>query len=282
MELMILGSGGSMPIPKALCQCDVCCQARQKGYPYKRTGPSMFVSDINLLIDTPPQIFESLNNCNIKKIDYLAYTHLDSDHFDGHSVLISLYFDGTKYCYKPKKAITFLVPKKTLQEIQKNTTQYGSLYDFYKNNGVIMERVIPESVTIDNIKITTIFMEGNKAKAYMYLLESKGKKVLYAPCDTKPFPFKSKHVYDVDLFITQPGYFEDGLRDDFVYPKDDYTRVELYSFNETLEIVKKIRSKKVLFVHLEEYWNRSYDDYKKLEKKNKNIIFAYDGMKIHI
>jgi phosphoribosyl 1,2-cyclic phosphate phosphodiesterase len=71
-----------------------------------------------------------------------------------------------------------------------------------------------------------------------------------------------------------------GLRDDFVYPPNDLTRTELYSFDETLEITKTIRAKQVAFVHLEEYWNRSFDDYRKLEKEYDNISFAYDGMEI--
>ncbi|WP_427340735.1 hypothetical protein [Caloranaerobacter sp. DY30410] len=65
-------------------------------------------------IDTPPQIGISINYANLEAIDYLMYTHLDSDHFDGHSTLASLYFDGTKYCYSPSKTITLIVPKNYL------------------------------------------------------------------------------------------------------------------------------------------------------------------------
>lgn len=84
----------------------------------------------------------------------------------------------------------------------------------------------------------------------------------------------------MDVFITQPGYFETGLKDGFVYSADDYTRTELYSIEETLEIAAKIRAKEIVFTHLEEYWNRSYDDYLTLEKSHENVRFAYDGMVI--
>jgi phosphoribosyl 1,2-cyclic phosphate phosphodiesterase len=36
----------------------------------------------------------------------------------------------------------------------------------------------------------------------------------------------------------------------------------------------------VVFVHLEEYWNRSYEDYRALEKDYPNTQFAYDGMQL--
>jgi phosphoribosyl 1,2-cyclic phosphate phosphodiesterase len=283
MKLTILGSGGIIPIPKPLCQCQICKEARKKGVPYSRTGPSAFLHDAKLLIDTPPQISNSINNANIKEIDNLIYTHLDGDHFDGHSALISLYFDGTKYCYKPKKTINMLVPQKIDEKLKTITSQYGNLFDFYTKYKVVKKKIIKDKIKIKNITIIPIFVKDNPATPYIYLfVDEKGKKILYAPCDSKPFPLKSKYVYDVDLFITQTGFFETGLKEGFVYPQDDYTRIELYSFDQTLDIAKKIRTKKVLFMHLEEYWNRSHDDYKKLEKKYTNIRFAYDGMTIEV
>ncbi|HBE06529.1 MAG TPA: hypothetical protein DHD79_06920 [Firmicutes bacterium] len=118
---------------------------------------------------------------------------------------------------------------------------------------VFQRQVVSDKFRIKEMTITPIFVEGNRATPYMYLFEDENKKrVLYAPCDTKPFPLENEAVYDVDLLITQPGYFETGLRNGFV------------------------------FTHLEEYWNRSYSDYKELEKQLPNVRFAYDGMIIDI
>ena len=40
----------------------------------------------------------------------------------------------------------------------------------------------------------------------------------------------------------------------------------------------------IILINIEEIYERSYDDYKKLEQKYKdlNIKFAYDGMKINV
>jgi len=51
---------------------------------------------------------------------------------------------------------------------------------------------------------------------------------------------------------------------------------------QTLELSARIKAKKVLFVHLKEYWNRSYDDYRALEAENPRIGFAYDGMRFRV
>ncbi len=66
MKFIILGSGGCVCTPKPLCQCNVCVEARKKGYPYKRCGCSLFLKDISLLVDTPEDIAIAINNADIK------------------------------------------------------------------------------------------------------------------------------------------------------------------------------------------------------------------------
>jgi phosphoribosyl 1,2-cyclic phosphate phosphodiesterase len=56
------------------------------------------------------------------------------------------------------------------------------------------------------------------------------------------------------------------------------------SFQEDLETIKKLGAMKTVFMHIEEAWGKSYDDYKRLEADltSLNIEFAYDGMRINI
>ena len=53
MNAIILGSGGCVSTPRPCCSCPICTEARQKGFPYARTGCSLYIEDANLLIDTP-------------------------------------------------------------------------------------------------------------------------------------------------------------------------------------------------------------------------------------
>ena len=81
MELMILGFDVCMVIPKPLCRCAVCEEAREKEASYARTGPSVFFHDENILIDTPAEIAHQLNRYRIDQINCLMFTHhLDPDH----------------------------------------------------------------------------------------------------------------------------------------------------------------------------------------------------------
>ena len=53
MKLKIIGSGGCVSTPKPCCPCKICKEAREKGFPYARTGCSLFIEDEKILIDTP-------------------------------------------------------------------------------------------------------------------------------------------------------------------------------------------------------------------------------------
>jgi len=269
-----------MVIPKPLCQCGICQEARNKGVPYERTGPSAFLHDINLLIDTPAEIAGQLNRSRIRRIDYLILTHLDPDHVEGLRVVEQITLDFRSWRAYPKKQIRLLLPEQLGERTKEIQSQYGPLVDFYQRSGFIRLTLFGREIQIDDVGITAIPVDRGSQVAFAYVFEKSGRKIVYAPCDCKPFPESRSEVQRSDLLVIQPGIFESGLRHKFKYPVDHISRTTLYTFEQTLALAARIEAKKVLFVHLEEYWNRSYDDYCALESKD--ISFAYDGMQINV
>jgi len=282
MKWTILGSGGCMIIPKPLCQCRVCQEGRKKGVPYARTGPSAFLHDINLLIDTPAEIVSQLNSSSIRRIDYLTLTHLDPDHVEGLRVVEQITLDFRTWRAYPEKQICLLLPEQLGERIREIRSQYGPLVDFYQESGFIRLMLFQGEVQINNIHITAIPVDRGSQLAFVYVFEKSGRKVVYAPCDFKPFPEHRDEVQQADLLIIQPGIFEEGLKHGFRYPANHISRTTLYTFEQTMDLATRLQAERVLFVHLEEYWNRSYDDYRALELKNKSIRFAYDGMQLTV
>jgi phosphoribosyl 1,2-cyclic phosphate phosphodiesterase len=117
----------------------------------------------------------------------------------------------------------------------------------------------------------------------VFLIEQKKKKVVYAPCDVKPFP-ENPHLRDASLLVLGGIFPEGPLRDGITIPKGNLLRKELFSMQEALKLVKSLGAKKTVFIHLEEEWGRSYDDYEIMEKqyRKNNVYFAHDGMKINV
>jgi phosphoribosyl 1,2-cyclic phosphate phosphodiesterase len=282
MRWTILGSGGCMVIPKPLCRCRVCREARRKGIPYSRAGPSAFLHDINLLIDTPADIAQSLNRSSIRRIDHLMFTHLDPDHTEGFRVVEQITLDFRTWQAYPQKQICLLLPPQLNEPVRGIQSQYGPVVDFYTQSGFINIQPLGEQTQIGDVQITAIPIDRGSQWSFVYVFDKGERKVVYAPCDIKPFPLHRSEVQKADLLIIQPGIFEEGLKHGFRYPDNHVSRSTLYTYPQTLEIASRIQAKKVLFVHLEEYWNRSYDDYCSLEKDNPNIRFAHDGMRLTV
>jgi len=282
MELTILGSGGCMVIPKPLCGCRVCREAREKGGPYARTGPSAFLHDENLLIDTPAEIACQLNRSKIGQVDYLLFTHLDPDHIEGFRVVEQMTLDFRSWRAYEEKCIQLILPEPLHDRIRNIRSIYGPLIDFYEAQGFVRRIPFQGYIRIGGLQISALPVERNSHHAFIYVFEKDGRKMVYAPCDLKPFPEEAESVREANLLVIQPGIFEEELKHEFTYPEDHISRTTLYTFEETMALAERIRAERVLFVHLEEYWNRSHDDYMALEKKFPNIHFAYDGLRVSI
>jgi len=282
MKWTILGSGGCAVIPKPLCQCKICRQARKKGIPYSRAGPATIFHDINLLIDTPAEIVSLLNRSDIRNVDYLMLSHLDPDHVEGLRVVEQIALDFRTWSGCPQKKICLLLPEELRKAIYSIHSQYGPLVDFYQKSGFIELNYFRNSTQIEDIIITSIPVDRGNHKAFVYVFENPGGKVVYASCDIKPFPLDKSEVHNPDILIIQPGIFEKGLKHRFRYPADHISRRTLYTFEQTMELASQLNARNTIFVHLEEYWNRSYDDYCILEKQYRGIRFAYDGMELFV
>ena len=232
MNVIILGSGGCVSTPRACCSCRVCTEARQKGFPYARTGCSLFVEDVNVLIDTPEDINASLNNSGIQKVEHILYSHCDPDHTMGMRVVEQLKMDwlANSLGKKPDHPI--------------------------------------ELVPVDEQEHVAIF-----------IISSNSKKIIYAPCDVKPFP-KSEKFQGADVLIIGNTIVGDILKDGFVLNENNPLRKELFTKIDTIR--KQYGIKRVIITHLEEDWGKSYNDYRELERELNLIHFAYDGLKIQL
>ena len=93
MRVEILGSGGAVTIPRPGCSCRVCVEAREKGVPYSRSGPSVFVHGPDVLIDTPEESKLQLNRSQVGPIAAGLYSHWHPDHTAGRRVWESRNFD---------------------------------------------------------------------------------------------------------------------------------------------------------------------------------------------
>lgn len=278
MKFKVLGSGGCVSLPKPLCKCKICEEARVKGSPYSRFGCSLFLEDINLLVDTPEDIVHAINNANILNIDNVLFSHVDPDHTLGMRVFEQLRLnwldvsEGVE-CTNP---IDVFAMEHVMNDLNSISFKFGCYFDYYDTvRNLIKRNSVKDSICIGNIKIT--FIKVNHATVFVF--EENNRKVIYAPCDVKPFP-KNDIFKNADLLITGNTIIGDVLKNGVVLSDNNLLKRDLFSTDEVIDLKKKYNIDKVIFTHLEEDWGKSYDDYLDLEKNYHNIEFAYDNMDI--
>jgi phosphoribosyl 1,2-cyclic phosphate phosphodiesterase len=182
----------------------------------------------------------------------------------------------------PEKKIRLILPKEVMDRIPAIRSIYGPLIDFYLAQGFVECRAFDKQTRIGDVRITAIPVDRGAQTVFVYVFKKSVARIVYAPCDIKPFPEDHQAVAGADLLVIQPGMFEDHLKHGFQYPPNHISRKTLYTFQETVSLAQRIRAKKVLFVHMEEYWNRGYDDYRAMEREFNNMQFAYDGMRVRV
>lgn len=280
MKFTVLGSGGCVALPKPLCDCKICKEAREKGKPYSRFGCSLFVNDLKLLIDTPEDIAHSLNYSDIKEVNSVAFSHMDPDHILGmrvfeHMRLNWFEISEGKECSNP---INVFAMEHVMIDINSIHSKLGSYLDYYENiRNIIKRNVVAIHVDFEGIKLTFV----RAGVATIFVFEQADKKVIYAPCDVKPFP-QNDVFNNADIMIIGNTIVGDILKGGYILKKGNSISEELFSMDEIVNIKDKYRIKKVVITHLEEDWGKSYDDYLELQNQYSEIEFAYDGMVIEI
>ncbi len=280
MKLKIIGSGGCVSIPKPLCQCNVCTEARKKGFPYARCGCSLYVEDAGILIDTPEDVSYALNNADIKNVEYILYSHIDPDHTMGMRVIEQLRLDwlAKSVGLACKNSITVASLPSIIKDLKSQGTKYGSALDYYESMNLINIQAYT-SLDCSSIHIELIQVDETGSITVFVFIEG-SHKVIYAPCDVKPFP-ENDVFMDADCLIIGNTIVGDILKDGFVLEKDNPLRDELFVLDEIVELKNKYHIKRVIVTHLEEDWGKSYDDYMNLHNQLDGIEFAYDGLEIN-
>jgi phosphoribosyl 1,2-cyclic phosphate phosphodiesterase len=274
VRLRILGSGGMFQIPNPFCKCKICEEARVKRGRYERLGPSLYIDDISMLIDTPEDIAVSCDRQGISDIKYISISHKDPDHTRGIRIVEPLGYDGIADKGHP---IKFIALPEVIEDID---AWNGGTLKFYENvlNCISIEAT--DYIKIDDIEIYLISNKTHRGNMTFYLFKQADKKVIYACCDNKPF-IENEMYYDADILIiglvSDNGILKDGSK-----LEDAPFRDEMYSLEEIKRLKEQYRIKKVVITHIDEYWGKSYAYYQEFEKTLDGIQFAYDGMTIDV
>ena len=256
MKFIILGCGSSMGVPRADGSFGSCDPKNIRNY-RTRCSAILISKKLNILIDTSPDLRTQLINNNIKFIDKVLYSHMHADQTHGIN-------DLRVFFIKAKKQINVyadLATKKYLLKtfsycFKSHSKEYPAILKLNKVKKILSinegkEKINIRSIKVEHGKVNSMCYIFNKKLAYISDVSKIHKK------DYKYFKNLKYLVIDCLWYRKHPSHF---------------------NLDQSLELIKNFSPKKAILTNL-----HSDLDYKVLKLKlNKNIIPAYDGMKIDL
>lgn len=278
MKVEILGSGGATTTPRPGCACRICVEAREKGIPYARSGPSAFVHGPDVLVDTPEEIKDQLNRAGVARIAACLYSHWHPDHTLGRRVFEALNADFRSWPPIARGTTPVYVPEQVAADFR--AREIWEHFEFMAERGWVdvVELGDDDSVRVGEVEIRPFRLAEDYV--YAFVFESAEKRLLLAPDELNGWS-PPEWVRGVDLAVIPAGItefdpFTGERRIDAAHP---VLRSEA-TFDETLEIVAQLGARRVVLTHIEE-GELSYDDLLELGSRH-GVEFAYDGLLLEV
>ena len=257
-KIIILGSGSSLGVPRIDGYWG---RADKKDLKNNRTRCSIYIKkkNLNILIDTSPDIRNQLLKNKITKIDNVIYTHDHADQTHGINELRTFF-------WKNKKKIDVYANRNTAKTLYKSFNYlFIKKSKFY--NPILKMNIIKKRFFINKnknkISFEPIIVTHGDTKAYGYIF----KKIAYISDCSFISKKELKKLYNLNILIIDCLKF-----------KKHKTHLNYY---EAIKYIKILNPKKAILTNL-----HSDIDYRKLKnkllKEKINTTPAYDGMKILI
>ena len=248
MKVTILGCGGSFGSPLAWEKYGNIDINNKKNF---RTRSSVLVQDdeLNILIDTSPDLRKQLYNAKCTNIDAVLYTHIHSDHTSGVPDMRAMSLINKK-----------ITPAFMPYEMQsKMESFYQYIFKGEKEYSPFMEiRNLKNQFKIKGLNIETFKHNHGSIDVQTYRIG----KFAYSTDLKKFYNSDIDKLKNLDLWIV-------GLLREDEHPSHA-------GFDRVVEYINYIKPKKTVFTHM----TALLDEKKLIEKCPKNVLPGYDGMQI--
>jgi phosphoribosyl 1,2-cyclic phosphate phosphodiesterase len=286
LRVEFLGTSGALPTPRPLCGCAVCQQARERGVPYSRNNPSVFIHGPDALIDTPGEILDQLNRSSVERIAACFYSHWHPDHTMGRHIFSTLNNGYPSWPYQPRRTTPLYLP----QQVAADTRSFLGIWDhlaFLEQGERVIE--IHELRDDDTVEIGGVSIRPLRlAQEFVYgFLFDDGEKRLLVVMDEMDGWEPPEEAKGCDLAVVPKGLADiHPFTGERLIPEGHPALAEEATFAETLGIVKKLDAKRVVMTHIEEADGLSHDDLTQLADGLKgdglNLTFAFDTQIIEV
>lgn len=250
----------------------------------KRTGPGIFIHDLQLLIDTSEDIFQQLRQSKIYDIKYGIYSHWHPDHTMGMRIWETLNFDFIHKIPKSKTTTVYI----TTQEVEDFKAYFArwEYVQYLESLGVINLVIVDNDAEISFEDTTVEWIQLAEQFAFGFYLTTNTKRIFIIPDEIKGFRPTEK-LKNVDVAILPFGSNEvNPITNERIHPEGMLNALGEVTFDECVTIAKTINAKHTYFTHIEATESLTKAQIKQLEERLEEdglkSTIAFDGLKIQI
>lgn len=264
MRPLVLGSAGSQPTPKAGCGCRLCTRARREGGRELRSGPSLYLPEALLLVDTPEEANAQLNRHDLAP-RHVVWTHAHPDHAAGMRVLQFLAQSAGKPVegWLPRPLYPVLARRYPL--------------DYLVRAGHLRLHLVPPNLAFElgAVRVTPL-AHDHEEPVFSYLFESASARGLYAPDHLRSLPLPDGPLEWAVVQMPIPPL--DALP--FELPSEHEAWKTFYTFAEAVEIWRA-RTRRLVFTHIYESVRMTPEELDAVAARAGGwVSFAHDGMDV--
>ncbi len=262
MRPLILGSAGSQPTPKAGCTCRLCTLARERGGRARRTGPSLYLPEAGLLVDTPEEANLQLTAHGLAP-RHVAWTHAHPDHAAGMRVVQFLAQSAGRPVqgWVPRPLYPVLAERYPLEHL----VDAGHLE---------LHLIAPgRPFDLEGVRVTPLAHELEEP-VFAYRFEAAGARGLYAPDHVRSLPLP-EGPFDWAV-VQMPIPPLDALP--FELPPEHEAWRAFYTFDQAVEAWRE-RTRRLVFTHVYESVRMTPEELDAVAARAGGwVAFAHDGM----
>lgn len=282
MRIEILGSGGAVTVPRPGYHDHYNDEAREKGVPYQRRGPAVFIHGPDILFDTPEDIAESLNRAGIDRVEACFYSHWHPDHVMGRRVFEQVNWNlrgGVNLC------TDVYVPERVQQDMKKFLGMWTHL-EYMESVGIVKLHVTAsgDSVEVGDLVITPEPL--TEEYVFAYRVQHQGKSMWIAMDELVGWTVDPS-MNAIDLAILPSGVCEfHALSGERLIPADEPVLATEMRFERSLECIREMSPRQAVLIHLDEPDGLTYDDglelSRRLQQDGLPVTMAWDGLIIDL
>lgn len=290
MELLFLGSGGNNPVPTPTCTCEICAEARREGVPYARNGNSMYLPELNAVVDAPEQTFSNLEREGIDEVDYVLLTHWHPDHVCGIRAVQARDLGGfdagsesffERYLGSGPTVVT-------TRAVFEETCELTGL-DYWVEVGIADVHFLDEQpLEVQGVSIEAIpysLSGDDDLDATAFVLED-GERTLVIASDDARYVEASALPGAIDLAVFECGLVEHDPAVGGHLGDDDVAALSPPELRheEVMARIDRVEPERTILTEIDHLYGRSYDDYRRLEGRDDydGVRFAYDGLSVTV